>query len=132
MISILSQLIIDNMEVRRWLFKVNDESGGNGTAYCDIILHLKCYHWVLKERQKHSAEIWSKKWAHVSNKGAGYLVAWLLPRLLGLFLTASLFSKLLFEDIDKHWCYRVQSSLYKVVGNSNSDFKKIIIKYPKV
>uniref|UniRef100_A0A8B9TNY8 IQ motif containing H n=1 Tax=Anas platyrhynchos TaxID=8839 RepID=A0A8B9TNY8_ANAPL len=64
MISILSQLIIDNMEVRRWLFKVNDESGGNGTAYCDIILHLKCYHWVLKERQKHSAEIWSKKWAH--------------------------------------------------------------------
>nr|XP_038041157.1 IQ domain-containing protein H isoform X3 [Anas platyrhynchos]XP_038041158.1 IQ domain-containing protein H isoform X3 [Anas platyrhynchos] len=64
MISVLSQLIIDNMEVRRWLFKVNDESGGNGTAYCDIILHLKCYHWVLKERQKHSAEIWSKKWAH--------------------------------------------------------------------
>uniref|UniRef100_A0A8B9V2N5 IQ motif containing H n=1 Tax=Anas zonorhyncha TaxID=75864 RepID=A0A8B9V2N5_9AVES len=64
MISILSQLIIDNMEVRRWLFKVNDESGGNGTAYCDIILHLKCYPWVLKERQKHSAEIWSKKWAH--------------------------------------------------------------------
>nr|XP_047902166.1 IQ domain-containing protein H isoform X9 [Anser cygnoides] len=64
MISILSQLIIDNMEVRRWLFKVNDESGGNGTAYCDIILHLKCYHWVQKERQKHSPEIWSKKWAH--------------------------------------------------------------------
>ncbi|XP_040426364.1 IQ domain-containing protein H isoform X8 [Cygnus olor] len=63
MISILSQLIIDNMEVRRWLFKVNDESGGNGTAYCDIILHLKCYHWVQKERQKHSPEIWSKKWA---------------------------------------------------------------------
>lgn len=76
MISVLSQLIIDNMEVQRWLFKVNDESGGNGTAYCDIILHLKCYPWVLKERQKHSAEIWSKKWAHVSNKGAGYLVCW--------------------------------------------------------
>ncbi|NXK45585.1 IQCH protein, partial [Chauna torquata] len=64
MISILSQLIIDNMEVQRWLFKVNDESGGNGTAYCDIILHLKCYHWVQKERQRHSPEIWSNKWAH--------------------------------------------------------------------
>ncbi|KAF1510256.1 IQ domain-containing protein H, partial [Eudyptula minor] len=64
MISALSQLILDNMEVRRWLFKVNDESGGNGTAYCDIILHLKCYHWVKNERQRYSPEIWSKKWAH--------------------------------------------------------------------
>ncbi|XP_064373920.1 IQ domain-containing protein H [Dromaius novaehollandiae] len=64
MINILSQLIIDNMEVRRWLFKVNDESGGNGTAYCDIILHLKCYPWLKKERQRYSPEIWSSKWAH--------------------------------------------------------------------
>ncbi|XP_009703117.1 PREDICTED: IQ domain-containing protein H [Cariama cristata] len=64
MISVLSQLIIDNTEVRRWLFKVNDESGGNGIAYCDVISHLKCYHWVQKERQRYSPEIWSKKWAH--------------------------------------------------------------------
>uniref|UniRef100_A0A8C2UFD5 IQ motif containing H n=1 Tax=Coturnix japonica TaxID=93934 RepID=A0A8C2UFD5_COTJA len=64
LISALSQLIVDNMEVRRWLFKMNDESGGNGTAFCDVILHLECYHWVLKERQKHSPETWSKKWAH--------------------------------------------------------------------
>ncbi|KAM6257051.1 IQ domain-containing protein H [Porphyrio hochstetteri] len=64
MMSVLSQLIIDNMEVQRWLFKVNDESGGNGTAYCDIISHLKCYHWVQKECGKYSPEIWSQKWAH--------------------------------------------------------------------
>ncbi|NXE50604.1 IQCH protein, partial [Casuarius casuarius] len=64
MINILSQLIVDNMEVRRWLFKVNDESGGNGTAYCDVILHLKCYPWLQKERQRYSPEIWSSKWAH--------------------------------------------------------------------
>ncbi|NXY72692.1 IQCH protein, partial [Glareola pratincola] len=61
MIGVLSQLIVDNMEVWRWMFKVNDESGGNGTAYCDIISHLKCYHWVQKERQRYSPEIWSQK-----------------------------------------------------------------------
>ncbi|NWH55429.1 IQCH protein, partial [Fregata magnificens] len=64
MISVLSQLIIDNMEVRRWLFKVNDESGGNGTAYCDVISHLKCYHWVQKECWRYSPERWGEKWAH--------------------------------------------------------------------
>ncbi|XP_057286493.1 IQ domain-containing protein H isoform X10 [Pezoporus wallicus] len=64
MISILSQLIVDNMEVQRWLFKVNDECGGNGTAYCDIISHLKCYPWVQKERERHSPETWSEKRAH--------------------------------------------------------------------
>ncbi|NXN63202.1 IQCH protein, partial [Himantopus himantopus] len=64
MIGVLSQLIIDNMEVWRWLFKMNDESGGNGTAYCDIISHLKCYQWIQKECQRYSAETWSQRWAH--------------------------------------------------------------------
>ncbi|NWW44013.1 IQCH protein, partial [Pedionomus torquatus] len=63
MIRVLSQLIADNMEVQRWLFKVNDGPGGNGTAYCDIISHLRCYPWVQKERQRYSPEIWSQKWA---------------------------------------------------------------------
>ncbi|KFO88020.1 IQ domain-containing protein H, partial [Buceros rhinoceros silvestris] len=64
LISVLSQLIVDNMEVQRWLFKVNDEAGGNGTAYCDVTLHLECYHWVQEERQRYSPEVWRQKRAH--------------------------------------------------------------------
>ncbi|KFV69911.1 IQ domain-containing protein H, partial [Dryobates pubescens] len=63
LISVLSQLIIDNMEVWCWLFKVNNEAGGNGTAYCDIS-YLRCYHWAQEECQRYSPEIWSQKWAH--------------------------------------------------------------------
>ncbi|NXA62201.1 IQCH protein, partial [Mohoua ochrocephala] len=59
----LSQLVLDNMEVQRWLFKVDDERGGNGTAYCDVISHLECYHWIQKEWQRHSPEVWSKSQA---------------------------------------------------------------------
>ncbi|XP_061855504.1 IQ domain-containing protein H isoform X2 [Colius striatus] len=64
MIRVLSQLIVDNMEVQRWLFKMNTEAGGSGTAYCDVVSHLKCYHWVQTERQRYSPEQWSKKEAH--------------------------------------------------------------------
>ncbi|NXA05063.1 IQCH protein, partial [Sapayoa aenigma] len=58
MIRALSQLILDNMEVQRWLFKVNEECGGNGTAYCDVVSHLECYRWLREERHRH--EVWSE------------------------------------------------------------------------
>ncbi|XP_010145615.1 PREDICTED: IQ domain-containing protein H, partial [Eurypyga helias] len=61
LIGVLSQLVVDNMDVRRWLFKADGHSGGNGTAYCDIISHLKCYHWVQKERRRYSPERWSRE-----------------------------------------------------------------------
>ncbi|NWV15086.1 IQCH protein, partial [Ptilonorhynchus violaceus] len=60
MLRALSQLILDNVEVQRWLFKVDDERGGNGTAYCDVISHLECYHWIQEEWQRHGPEMGSE------------------------------------------------------------------------
>ncbi|NXF01031.1 IQCH protein, partial [Smithornis capensis] len=60
MIHALSQLVMGNMEVQRWLFKVNEGCGGNGTAYCDVISHLECYHWIQEEQQRHGLEGWSE------------------------------------------------------------------------
>ncbi|NXY36804.1 IQCH protein, partial [Pomatorhinus ruficollis] len=59
----LSQLVLDHLEVQRWLFKVDDERGGNGTAFCDVISHLECYPWILRERQGHGPEVWSESQA---------------------------------------------------------------------
>ncbi|NXV02571.1 IQCH protein, partial [Cettia cetti] len=59
----LSQLILDNLEVQRWLFKVDDERGGDGTAFCDVISHLECYPWIQRERQGHGPEVWSESQA---------------------------------------------------------------------
>ncbi|XP_053810828.1 IQ domain-containing protein H isoform X12 [Vidua chalybeata] len=59
----LSQLILDNLEVQRWLFKVDDERGGDGTAFCDVISHLECYPWLQRERQGHGPEAWSESQA---------------------------------------------------------------------
>ncbi|NWT00503.1 IQCH protein, partial [Mionectes macconnelli] len=63
MIRALSQLVVDNVEVQRWVLKVNDECGGNGTAYCDVISHLECSHQLLKEWQSHGPEMWRKSQA---------------------------------------------------------------------
>jgi hypothetical protein len=63
MYEILSQLIVDNLSVYRWLFKIDDEFDGRGIAYIDISQHLQCYVWCVKEAQRYGADKWRKKWA---------------------------------------------------------------------
>ena len=83
----LAQLVTENLEVTRWLLKLDDQVDGRGIAYIDIAEHLRCYPWALKEAQRYG-EKWSKKWAQVNH--------WSLMRLKALLcITKLLFSHLI-------------------------------------
>ncbi|XP_040893854.1 IQ motif-containing protein H [Toxotes jaculatrix] len=57
----LAELMTQNFDVQRWLFKIDSEHGGRGTAYCDIC-HLSCYNWALQEYRRYGPELWNTTW----------------------------------------------------------------------
>lgn len=59
----IAKLVTENLYVKRWLFKMDNEFDGRGTAYCDVTAHLACYSWALRECQRYGDK-WSKTWAH--------------------------------------------------------------------
>nr|XP_046249615.1 IQ motif-containing protein H isoform X2 [Scatophagus argus] len=61
----LAELMTQNMDVQRWLFKMDSEHGGRGTAYCDMC-HLSCYRWALQEYRRYGPELWNTKWIQES------------------------------------------------------------------
>uniref|UniRef100_A0A3Q1I3L2 IQCH-like ATP-grasp domain-containing protein n=1 Tax=Anabas testudineus TaxID=64144 RepID=A0A3Q1I3L2_ANATE len=61
----LAELMAQNMDVQRWLFKIDFEHGGRGTAYCDTC-HLSCYNWALQEYHRYGPELWNTKWIQES------------------------------------------------------------------
>jgi hypothetical protein len=44
----LAQLILQHIDIQRWIFKIDDHFDGLGIAYCDIALYLPCYSNILK------------------------------------------------------------------------------------
>ncbi|XP_054476032.1 IQ motif-containing protein H [Anoplopoma fimbria] len=61
----LARLMTQNIDVQRWLFKMDSEHGGRGTAYCDTC-HLTCYNWALQECQRYGSELWNTEWIQES------------------------------------------------------------------
>uniref|UniRef100_A0A8C4TC45 IQ motif containing H n=1 Tax=Erpetoichthys calabaricus TaxID=27687 RepID=A0A8C4TC45_ERPCA len=78
MYEVLAQLVTSNLEVKCWLFKMDNECGGWGTAYCDVTL-MKSYKWALKEFRRYGFEKWSNLWAqepallHILEELPGFL-----------------------------------------------------------
>jgi len=67
LLEALAQLIIEHLDIQRWLFKIDDDFDGLGIAYCDVVTHLPCYKNVLKEAARFGDK-WSNKWAQVKQK----------------------------------------------------------------
>ena len=48
----LAKLVTENLHITRWLFKIDENFDGRGTAYCNIIPHLEHYGRATKEAER--------------------------------------------------------------------------------
>uniref|UniRef100_A0A3Q1EPY5 IQ motif containing H n=1 Tax=Acanthochromis polyacanthus TaxID=80966 RepID=A0A3Q1EPY5_9TELE len=63
--EMLAELMTQNTAVQRWIFKIDSEHGGRGTAYCDVC-HLSCYNWALQKYRRCGPELWKAEWIQES------------------------------------------------------------------
>ncbi|CAF3409746.1 unnamed protein product [Rotaria sp. Silwood1] len=63
----LAHLILEHLDVQRWIFKIDDHFDGQGIAYCDIAIYLPCYKDMLKEAEK-----FADKWSNSTVQKASY------------------------------------------------------------
>ncbi|KAK2842333.1 hypothetical protein Q5P01_012533 [Channa striata] len=61
----LAELMVQNMDVQRWVFKMNSELRSHGTAYCDKC-YLSCYNWALQEYHHYGPQLWNTQWIQES------------------------------------------------------------------
>ena len=60
--ELISTLIASNLNVKKWVFKIDGEFDGRGTACCDITTFLKCHKWAAKQAERYGSK-WGKRWA---------------------------------------------------------------------
>ena len=50
----LTELILDHVEIQRWVFKIDDHFDGLGIAFCDLARYLPCYSHILQHIENKS------------------------------------------------------------------------------
>uniref|UniRef100_A0A3Q3FJX0 IQ motif containing H n=1 Tax=Labrus bergylta TaxID=56723 RepID=A0A3Q3FJX0_9LABR len=91
----LAELMTQNIDVHRWLFKMDSEHGGRGTAYCDTC-HLRCYNWALQEYHRYGPEKWKREWIQVKiylDEIPGWLARYARPAKTSCYPTWASFLK---------------------------------------
>ncbi len=56
----LARLILEHIDVKRWIFKIDDHFDGLGIAYCDIAIYLPCYSNILQNIENKSIQVEKK------------------------------------------------------------------------
>eukprot|EP00116_Pleurobrachia_bachei_P001193 sb/3461455/ len=93
--ELLSSLVASNLNIKRWVFKIDGEFDGRGTAYCDVTQFLSCHKWALKQAERYGNK-WGKRWAQEPTIIKIYSE---LPEII--YNNLKVVNKTLFPSIDK-------------------------------